>query len=58
MWFQTTKKKFCRWYIRMGRLIIMVTKGMRFLGIMDIMWKVDREVSGFEYSFVDYVIKE
>ena len=32
-------------------------KGMSFLGIMEIRWKVDGEVSGFEYSFVGYVIK-
>ena len=31
--------------------------GMSLLGIMEIRWKVDGEVSGFEYSFVDYVIK-
>ena len=24
---------------------------------MEIRWKVDGEVSGFEFSFVDYVIK-
>ena len=32
-------------------------KGMSLLGIMEKMWKVDGEVSGFEHSFVDYVIK-
>ena len=30
---------------------------MSLLGIMEIRWRVDGEVSGFEYSFVDYVIK-
>ena len=30
---------------------------MSLLGIMEIRWKVDGEVSGFEYLFVDYVIK-
>ena len=30
---------------------------MSLLGIMEIRWKVDGEVSGFEYSFVGYVIK-
>ena len=30
---------------------------MSLLVIMEIRWKVDGEVSGFEYSFVDYVIK-
>ena len=32
-------------------------KGMSLLVIMEIRWKVDGEVSGFEYSFSDYVIK-
>ena len=32
-------------------------RGMRLLRIMEIRWKVDEEVSGFEYSFLDYVIK-
>ena len=31
--------------------------GMLLLGFMGIRWKVDGYVSGFEYSFVDYVIK-
>ena len=31
---------------------------MSLLGITEIRWKFDGEVSGFEYSFVDYVIKE
>ena len=30
---------------------------MSLLGIMEIRWKVDGEVSGYEYSFVDYVMK-
>ena len=30
---------------------------MSLLGIMEIRWKVDGEVSGFEYSYVDYVNK-
>ena len=30
---------------------------MSFLGFLEVRWKVDGEVSGFEYSFVDYVIK-
>ena len=30
---------------------------MNLLGIMEITWKVDEEVSGFGYPFVDYVIK-
>ena len=32
-------------------------KGMSLLGIMEISWIVDGEVSIFEYSFVDYVIR-
>ena len=32
-------------------------KGMSLLGFMEIMWKVDGEVIGFEYSLVDYAIK-
>ena len=28
---------------------------MSFLGFMEIRWKVDGDVSGFEYSIVDYV---
>ena len=32
-------------------------KGLIFLGIMEIRWKVVGEISGFEYSFVGYVIK-
>ena len=32
-------------------------KRMSFLGIMWIRWQIDGEVSGFEYSFVDNVIK-
>ena len=31
---------------------------MRLLGIMEIRWKVDGQVSGFEYLYFDYVIKE
>ena len=31
--------------------------GMTLLGIMEIRWKVDGEVSRFEYSFVSYVVK-
>ena len=31
--------------------------GMSLLVFMEINWKVDGDVSGFEYSFVDYVIK-
>ena len=38
------------------RFNIMV-KGRWLLGFMEIMWKVDGGVSGFEYSFVDYVVK-
>ena len=30
---------------------------MNLLVIMEIRWKVDGGVSGFEYSFADYVIK-
>ena len=30
---------------------------MSLLGFMEIRWKVDGDVSGFEYSFVDYFIK-
>ena len=30
---------------------------MSLLGFMEIRWKVDGEVSGFEYLFVDYVTK-
>ena len=30
---------------------------MSLLGITEIRWKFDGEVSGFEYLFVDYVIK-
>ena len=30
---------------------------MVLLVFMEIRWKVDGEVSGFEYSFFDYVIK-
>ena len=30
---------------------------MSLLGMIEIRWKVDGEVSGFEYSFVDYIIK-
>ena len=30
---------------------------MSLLGIMDIMWKIDGRVSGFEYSFVYYLIQ-
>ena len=30
---------------------------MSLLGIMEIRYKFDGKVSGFEYSFVDYVIK-
>ena len=40
-----------------GRLITLVNKGMNMLGIMELSWKVDGKISGFEYSFVDYVIK-
>ena len=32
-------------------------KGMSLLGIMEIRWEVNGEVSGFEYLFVDYVVK-
>ena len=32
-------------------------KGMSLLVFMERRWKVDGEVSGFEYSFVDFVIK-
>ena len=32
-------------------------KGISLLGFVEIMWKVDGEVSGFDYLFVDYVIK-
>ena len=32
-------------------------KGLSLLGIMDMRCKIDREVSGFEYSFVDDLIK-
>ena len=56
IWFQTTNEKFCRWDIGRYRFIIMV-KVMNLLGIVEIMWKVDGEVSGFEYSFIDYVIE-
>ena len=31
---------------------------MILLGVMEIRWKFDGEISGFEYSFVYYVIKE
>ena len=31
--------------------------GMSLMGFMNIRWKVNGDVSGFEYSFVDYVIK-
>ena len=31
--------------------------GMSLLGFMKIKWKVDGEVSVFEYSFVEYIIK-
>ena len=30
---------------------------MSLLGFMEIRWKVDGDVSEFEYSFVDYLIK-
>ena len=30
---------------------------MILLGFMEISWTVDGEVSGFEYPFVDYLIK-
>ena len=30
---------------------------MILLAILEMRWKVDGEVSGFEYSFVDYLIK-
>ena len=32
-------------------------KFMSLLGMMEIRWKLDGKISGFEYSFVDYVIK-
>ena len=38
-------------------MVILVKKGMGLLGIMEIRRKFDGEVSGFEYSFFDYVIK-
>ena len=31
--------------------------GISFLGFIEIRWKVDGDVSGFEYLFVDCVIK-
>ena len=30
---------------------------MIMLGVMEVMWKVDDEISAFKYSFVDCVIK-
>ena len=32
-------------------------KVMSLLGMMEVRWKVDYKISGFEYSFVDYFIK-
>ena len=32
-------------------------KGMGPLGMVELRWKVDGKISGFKYSFVDYVIK-
>ena len=34
-----------------------VEKGMSPLGMMGVRCKVDGKISGFKYSFVDYVIK-
>ena len=31
--------------------------GMSLMGFMNIRWKVNGDVSGFEYSFADYLIK-
>ena len=40
---------------RAGRVDYYGKKGIRLLGIIEIKWKVDGGVSGFEYSFVDFV---
>ena len=41
-----------------GKVDYFLKKGMIMLGITEVRWKVDGKTSGFEYSFVDYVIKE
>ena len=40
-----------------GKVDYFGKKGMSLLGIVEIRWKVDREISGFEYPFVYYSIK-
>ena len=42
---------------REGQVDYYGKKGILFLGFMNISWKSDGEVSGFEYSFIDYLIK-
>ena len=42
---------------REGQVDYYGKKGMSLLVIMEIKWKVDGEVSVFEYSFVEYIIK-
>ena len=40
-----------------GQVYYYVKIRISLLGFMEIRWKVDGEVSGFEYSFVGYTIK-
>ena len=42
---------------REGQIYYYGKIGMSLLVFMEIRWKVDGDVSRFEYSFVDYVIK-
>ena len=42
---------------REGQVDYFCKKDMSMLGMMEARWKLDGEISGLKYSFVDYVIK-
>lgn len=51
------KQKVLQMRYREGQVEYYGKKGMSLLGMMEVRWKVDGDDSGFEYSFVDYVVK-
>ena len=51
------KQKVFQMRYREGQVHYYGKKGMNLLGILEIGWKVDGNVSGFKYQFVDNVIK-